>query len=173
MKLSRCFRSAAIGLALIPLSLAVSVRAAKADETIRWKSIIGIIQAGNVVAGIGGGGQPWSTLGGEASLNVDTGKLRFSVRGLVLAGGNTIGTPGAVIQVKGTIVCNASGAAPTLHDSAVVPLNAEGDARFSGSIGILPANCFSSDAVFLIRIPAGRWIANGAVLDRDNQKEID
>jgi hypothetical protein len=171
MTRNRRLRSVAIGLALIPLSIAVSAGTAKADETIRWKTIIGIIQAGNVVAGIGGGGQPWSTLGGEASLNLDTGKLRFSVRGLVLAGGNTIGTPGAVTQVKGTLVCNASASAPTLHDSTVVPLSAEGDAKFSGSIGILPASCF--DAVFLVRIPAGRWIANGAVLDRDTQKETD
>ena len=173
MTRNRCLRSLAIGLSLIPLSIAVSAGTANADETIRWKTIIGIIQAGNVVAGIGGGGQPWSTLGGEASLNVTTGKLRFSVRGLVLAGGNAIGTPGGVTQVKGTLVCNASGSAPTLHDSAAAPLSAEGDARFSGSIGILPASCFSSDAVFLIRIPAGRWIANGAVLDRDTQKETD
>jgi hypothetical protein len=163
MTRNRCLRSLAIGLSLIPLSIAVSAGTANADETIRWKTIIGIIQAGNVVAGIGG----------EASLNVTTGKLRFSVRGLVLAGGNAIGTPGAVTQVKGTLVCNASGSAPTLHDSAAAPLSAEGDARFSGSIGILPASCFSSDAVFLIRIPAGRWIANGAVLDRDTQKETD
>ena len=78
MTRNRCLRSLAIGLSLIPLSIAVSAGTANADETIRWKTIIGIIQAGNVVAGIGGGGQPWSTLGGEASLNVTTGKLRFS-----------------------------------------------------------------------------------------------
>lgn len=170
MTLNRRLRSFAIGLALVSLSTAVGAGTAKAD-TLRWKTIIGIIQAGNVVAGVTGGGQPWSTLGGEASVNVDTGKMRFSVRGLVLAGGNTVGTPGAINQIKGTLVCNASGATPTFHDSPVVPLNAQGDGTFSGSIGILPASCFSSDTAFLIRVPANRWIANGAVLDRDGQKD--
>ena len=76
-----------------------------AAQNVKWRTVIGIIQAGNLVAGIGGGGQPWSTLGGEASVNLSTGRLEFEVRGLVLAGGNSIGTPDAITQVKGTLVC--------------------------------------------------------------------
>ena len=41
---------------------AVAVPAAA--DGVKWKTIIGIIQAGNVVGNIPGGGQPWSTLGG-------------------------------------------------------------------------------------------------------------
>jgi len=137
------------------------------DNTVRWETIIGIIQAGNVVAGVAGGGQPWSTLGGNASVNLDNGKVDFEVRGLVLAGGNAIGTPATITQVKGTLVCDTNGSAggPVLVDTPLVTLSEEGDARFHGSVGALPAACTAEpDMAFLVRIGAGRWIANGAVL---------
>jgi len=137
------------------------------DNTVRWETIIGIIQAGNVVAGVAGGGQPWSTLGGNASVNLANGKVDFEVRGLVLAGGNAIGTPATITQVKGTLVCDTDGSAggPVLVDTPLVTLSDEGDARFHGSVGALPAACTSEpDAAFLVRIGAGRWIANAAVL---------
>lgn len=135
-----------------------------ADSHVRWEDIIGIIQAGNVVAGVTGGGQPWSTERGSASVNLARGEISFRVDGLVLAGGNTIGTPGAINQVKGTLVCNAEGpGSPVLVDTPLVPLSAQGDARFNGSVGAVPQACFQPDIAFLIRIAADRWIANGAV----------
>ena len=79
---------------------------ASADST-RWRTIVGIIQANNPVAGIPGGGQPWTTLGGRARVDLAKGQLDFDVQGLVLAGGNSIGTPGAINMVKGTLVCGA------------------------------------------------------------------
>ena len=90
-------------------------------------------------------------------------------RGLVLAGGNSIGTPGAVTQVKGTLVCDtdgsASGGNSVLVDTQMVELDERGNARFNGSVGALPAVCISEpDVAFLIRVGAGRWIANGTVL---------
>ena len=141
--------------------------AARADpqNTARWQTIVGITDANNVVAGIQGGGQPWSALGGHALVDLRSGRMEFEVRGLVFAGGNTIGTPAPVGSVKGTIVCNATGANSQVIDTPLVPLDEEGNARFSGDLGSLPAICASQpDVAFLIRIPAGRWIANGAVL---------
>src|ERR1700738_4014576 len=49
------------------------------------------------------GGGPWSTRGGAARADLASGNLEFEVRGLVLAGGNSIGTPDAILQVKGTL----------------------------------------------------------------------
>jgi hypothetical protein len=98
-----------------------------------WRTIIGIEQAGNVVGGITGGGQPWSAREGEALVELTSGFVVFEVRGLVLAGGNTIGTPGAVNQVKGTLVCGPSSGISTVIDTALVPLNAQGNATFDGS----------------------------------------
>jgi len=156
-------------LSTIALAVAATSLPALADKdnSARWETIIGIIQAGNVVAGVTGGGQPWSTLGGNASVNLANGKVDFEVRGLVLAGGNAIGTPATITQVKGTLVCDTDGSAggPVLVDTPLVTLSDEGDARFHGSVGALPAACTSEpDMAFLVRIGAGRWIANGAVL---------
>ena len=159
-------RALVAGIALVAASASWPALADR-DNTVRWETVIGIMQAGNVVAGITGGGQPWSTLGGNARVNLRNGRIDFEVRGLVLAGGNTIGTPGAITQVMGTLVCdtNASAGAPVLVDTPLVTLSEDGDASFHGSVGALPAACTSEpDMAFLVRIPAGRWIANGAVL---------
>ena len=139
---------------------AVSV-SAWADDVVRWKTVIGIIQAGNVVGNITGGGQPWSTTGGEARVNLRDGRIEFNVRGLVLAGGNSIGTPDAITQVKGTLICNA-GTTNSTADTPLVDLSATGDASFSGAV-VIPADCTPTNIAFLVRIAANRWIANGSV----------
>jgi hypothetical protein len=78
--------------------------------------------------------------------------------GLVLAGGNTIGTPGAVNQVKGTLVCGPGSASPTVIDTPLVPLDAQGNAEFSGSFSSSTAGCSPMDTAFLVRTAAGAWI---------------
>ena len=140
--------------------------AADGSSSVRWKTIIGIIQAGNVVGNVTGGGQPWSTLGGQARVDLASGQVEFEVRGLVLAGGNSIGTPDAINQVKGTVVCisgPATAPVTTTTDTPLVTLSAQGDAEFEGNVGPVGANCAPSNVAFLVRIAAGRWIANGAV----------
>jgi hypothetical protein len=152
-------------LGIVGASLLATTLPARADDdgnVVHWKTVIGIIQAGNLVGNVAGGGQPWSTTGGEAGVNLSNGDVGFRVRGLVLAGGNTIGTPGTINQVKGTLVCDAGGA-NTLVDTPLVTLSATGDAGFSGNLGSLPAACSPANVAFLVRIAANRWIANGAV----------
>jgi hypothetical protein len=145
---------------------------ADSNDTVRWASVIGILQAGNVVGSgsgaVTGGGQPWSALGGHARVDLRNNQVEFEVRGLVLAGGNAIGTPSTFTEVKGTLVCDTNGSAgggnSVIVDTPLVPYDEEGNARFHGKVD-LPAVCASEpDIAFLIRLPAGRWIANGAVL---------
>src|SRR5690348_13647567 len=81
-----------------------------AADGVRWRTVVGIVQAGNIVGGITGGGQPWTTLGGHASVDLSAGRVEFEVRGLVLSGSAAIGSPGAVVQVK--VRCSAIPAAP-------------------------------------------------------------
>ncbi len=150
--------SAATAAAFLMLSIASPAMA----DSVRWRTIVGIVQAGNTVGNITGGGQPWTALGGRARVDLARSRLDFDVQGLVLAGGNTIGTPGAVNQVMGTLLCDAGGTNLT-YDTTPVPLSPQGDADFSGPIGPIASTCNSSNVAFLIRIPAGRWIANGAV----------
>jgi hypothetical protein len=160
----------------LALAAAVVGQSASADpgDTLRWQSVIGIIQGNNVV-GVGTGAVtgapgPWSALGGNVKVDLDKGQVNFSTNGLVLAGGNSIGTPGAVLQVKGTLVCDtdgsASGGNSVFVDTPLVELDDQGDARFNGSfVGAVPAVCATEpDIAFLIRTAGGRWIGNGTVL---------
>jgi len=148
---------------------------ASADSgyNLRWQSVIGIVQGNNVVgSGTGaatGAPGPWSALDGHVNVDLGNGEINFVVRGIVLAGGNSIGTPGAVLKIKGTLVCDtdgsASGGNSILVDTPLVDLDDQGDARFNGSVGSLPPVCASEpDVAFLIRTGSGRWIGNGAVL---------
>ena len=159
----------------LTLGAAVIGQNASADssDSVHWQSVIGIIQANNIVgSGTGaatGAPGPWSALGGHVNVVLGNGQVDFSTNGLVLAGGNAIGTPGAVLQVKGTLVCDtdgsASGGNSVLVDTPLVDLDDQGDARFDGSVGPLPAVCATEpDIAFLIRTASGRWIGNGTVL---------
>ncbi len=156
---------------LLTVVVCLGVTTAQAQEVVRWPHIIGIIQAGNTVGSgagqVAGGGQPWSAVGGRARVNLDNGHIEFRVRGLVLAGGNSIGTRGGNTQVKGTLVCDTNGSAgagdSTLVDTALVDFSLQGNAHFEGNVA-LPAACINEpDIAFLIRLPSGAWIANGAV----------
>jgi len=170
------FSRALLGIAGASLVATAAPSRADDSDVVHWQTVIGIIQAGNLVgSGTGqatGGGQPWSTTGGEAGVNLRNGDVGFRVRGLVLAGGNGVGTRAAIAQVKGTLVCDTDGSAgggnSTLVDTPLVALSVTGDARFSGNLGPLPAACSQADIAFLIRIAAGRWIANGAVLKQSD-----
>jgi hypothetical protein len=147
-------------MALTACVLTVTSVASRADDRDRettWKAIKGIVQANNVVDGISGGGQPWSTLSGEASVDLRRGEIEFEVRGLVLAGGDSIGTPGPVTAVAATIVCGAGVSVST----PPVPLSAQGDAHFEGDI-VVPSGCTSANVDFLL-LAGTKWIANGSV----------
>lgn len=181
---------------LLGLCLAFALSPAHAQsggDGVDWKNVIGIIMPGNTVGtgskAITGGGQPWSTTGGDAHANLQNGEVAFNVRGLVLAGGNAIGTPGGVTQVAGTLVCDTNGdrtgtdGNSVTLDTSTVELNAAGDATFSGvfddsdpdmTLAAKLQACAAegaSDIAFLIRNATsgtlGNWIANGAVLLRN------
>ncbi len=153
-----------------------------------WRRIVGIVVPDNIV-GVeppsGGCDQtcavgapaPWITTAGRAEVNLDTGKLTFTVHGLVVAfdyGCCNIGTPTTIVtKVKGTLVCNETEPGfAELVDTDAVRLRTTGDATFSGHVD-LPASCIDEpeDMVFLIRIAdvsafeelIGMWNAFGAV----------
>lgn len=158
----------AIG-ALLLVGLASPSRADNSGF-VSWKKIIGVAQASNVVGNspntATGGGQPWSTLDGNAVVNLNEGTVYFEVRGLVLAGGNSIGTPGPVTNVVGTLVCGLMPNETTaLIDTQAVPLSAEGNAEFFGTFNSSTAGCSATDVAFLVRNAATTeaWIGNGAV----------
>jgi hypothetical protein len=154
---------------LLPLTLFAAAAFAidNDDSLVRWNSIVGVITApgvDNPVGNIHGGAGPWSVRSGHARVNLASGVTFFEVDGLVLNGGNSTGTPGAISAVIGTLVCNP-GPTPTVLDTTPVSLNVHGDAHFSGTLAGVPATCVNP--LFLIRIAApagaaGRWIATGS-----------
>jgi hypothetical protein len=157
----------------IALSAAAFGQNASADSSniLRWQSVIGIAAPNNVVGtgagAVTGGPTPWSTLGGHVNVDLTKSRITFDVRGLVLAGGNSIGTPGAVAQVKGTLLCDTDGSAGDTFfvDTPLVDLSEQGEAQFNGKVSALPDVCSTEpDVAFLIRVGAGKWIANATVL---------
>jgi len=117
-----------------------AIAAPAAAESVRWRTVVGILQAGNLVGNITGGGQPWTTLGGHASARFVHWSSGVDLRGLVLGGGNAIGNADGINQVKGTLVCDAGGL-NLAFDTVLVPLSARGDAEFAGVVGPIPTTC--------------------------------
>lgn len=110
----------------------------------------------NIVRGVQPPGQIWVIAGLNADVGLD-GQITVDGRGLLLGGGNNIGT-NANQSVRATLLCANDG--NVLHDSGLVPLEANGDFRLDDILsGLLPNPCVSP--VLLIRNPAGSWFAAG------------
>ena len=157
----------AVHLALLAFAPGV---ARAGDQHIRWSDVRGIVQPGAVVGtgsgAVTGAGSPWSTTGGDVDVNLDRGSVDVKVRGLVLAGGNSIGTRGGITAVKGTLVCDTDGSVSgdsALVDTGLATLDEQGNAHFDSVVGAFPAECSEPDIAFLVRTGGGAWIAFGAV----------
>jgi len=154
------------------------------DSVVRWRNIAGVVAVpgvdnpvavitdnhNNVLSEIHSGTLPWVTRSGAAQVDLVTGAVSFSVRGLVLIGGNASGTAGPINQVVGTLVCNPGSTdvyrPQAILDTPPVSLSAKGKAAFSGALPTAPPlQC--DGPLFLIRIGpalgsfAGRWLATG------------
>jgi hypothetical protein len=111
----------------------------------------------NDVRGIAPGGQPWVIESLKADVTVD-GRVRVDGRGLLLAGGNGIGTTGGQ-QVRAMLFC---GPVPgfTTHSSGLVALEPDGDFRIDDALDSTPPSpC--ANPVLLIVNAGGRWFAAG------------
>ena len=137
------------GIGVIPVSSAAGV--ANADGTSPNVNR-------NVVRGVNPPGQIWVIEELRAEVEVG-GRIRVDGRGLLLGGGNGIGT-NANQSVMATLICEA--AAPfTLRNTGLVPLEANGDFRINDVLNPAPAECASP--VLLIRNAGGAWFAAGIV----------
>src|SRR5260370_33418858 len=122
------------------------------NNNVRWQNIVGNITVSNndAVGGILPGTTPWSTVAGRAKVSLATGGVAFDVVGLVLNGGNATGTPDGVDQVEGSLICDAGQQDQTIFTTLPVPLDARGNADFSGTFATIPGTC--RNPLFLIRI---------------------
>ncbi len=148
----------------------VPAQAGQHGSKLIWSRIVGLADPGSLVGRresgedcnvgidcVQGAVGAWSAAGGSASVDLDSGRVDFSVEGLVVASDPSfanLGTPSVVSMVKGTFVCNdTEPGIPELVDTDPVRLTARGNARFHGHVE-LPASCTGEpgDIVFLIRI---------------------
>ena len=134
--------------------------AAKADDrVVRFDGGIGVIPlsanaAPNTVQNVPPGGQPWVISRLSADVRSD-GHISVDGRGLLLAGGNGIGTNGNQ-SVRAVLFC--AGAQPVNSD--LVPLDASGDFRIDGMLSATPADPCGAP-ILLIVSGNGRWFAAG------------
>lgn len=136
------------GIGVIPVSSAAG--AANADGT--FPNVVR-----NDVRGVPPGGQPWVIAGLSADVKLD-GRISVQGRGLLLAGGNGIGTTGGQ-TVRAVLFCGAPATA-TAHSTDLVPLEPNGDFRIEDVLEPVPlAPC--PNAVLLIVNAGGRWFAAG------------
>ena len=155
---------------------ALAVPAGKAsDQLLRFNGGIGVdpvsgIAAGaptpNTVRGVGPGGAPWRIAKLTASIDVG-GRISVRGRGLLLAGGNNIGTNGGQ-NVRAILFCGPAATA-TSHTTTVagVPLAANGDFRIDDTLTPRPPNPCTTP-VLLITNPAPRWFAAGILANDEN-----
>ncbi len=144
---------------------------AGADDTlVKFKGGIGVIPVANVsgaanptgsfpdvtrniVLGVNPGGFPWviNDLNVVVKMNGD---VFVDGRGLLLAGGNNIGTNGGQ-SVRARLFCGG-----IAHDSDLVPLAPNGDFKIKDVLAPLPTNS-CTNPVLLIVSGGGNWFAAG------------
>lgn len=162
----------------------VSSLRAEDDTFLRFDGGIGVIPVSNVNQAVAGGpvtvnrntvrgvpspGQIWVIRALKAEVD-RAGGITVRGRGLLLGGGNGIGT-NAGQSVRATLICEAAAPFTEFSTANVVPLEANGDFRIddvlSNPTTPFPATCASP--ALLIRSAGGPWFAAGIVkLDEDN-----
>ena len=145
-----------------------------ADDTlVQFKGGIGVIPVSsgqgigatatvvnrNIVRGVQPAGQLWRIADLEADVKVD-GRISVDGRGLLLAGGNGIGT-NANAKVFATLICEATPPFTQRNSNlAGVPLAPNGDFRIDDVLTPAPVSCASP--VLLIRSANNQnWFAAG------------
>src|SRR4051812_32777444 len=115
-----------------------------ADPLVRFEGGIGVqpVRAGGAVNDVNlvpPGGRPWVISRLTAEVATD-GRIRVDGRGLLLAGGALIGTPGGQ-SVHARLFCNNVAVGDS---SPAVPLQPNGDFRIDGTLGNpMPSPCLT------------------------------
>jgi len=125
----------------------------------------------NDVRGVAPGGRPWTIARLTASVK-DDGSISAKGEGLLLAGGDGIGTTGTARFVAASLFCGAPPNAVEF-DSQPFPIDASGNFTIRGTLSGIPSSCASP--VLLIRNatsngnpgPLSAWFAAGMPGDSD------
>jgi hypothetical protein len=154
-------RNKAVAVAVFAAAFALSFQAAADDRLVRFEGGIGVVPArvggvANVVRLVNPGGQPWVISRLSADVRTD-GRISVEGRGLLIAGGDTIGT-NAGQSVRARLFCGPGTGTP--FDSELVLLEADGDFRIDGQLSAVPPEPCDRP-VLLIVGGGGNWFAAG------------
>jgi len=170
---------------LLVLGLTLTSVGATADDSlVRFDGGIGVdpvsgivsnAPALNVVRGVPPGGFPWVIKRLRADVKAD-GRVQLDVRGLLLAGGNVLGTNGGQ-RVLAMLFCGAPGANgalgnATVHisDPAGVPLDANGNVAIDDVLTPTPPSSCDSPALLIATPGTHHWFAAGIPKAGDDLK---
>jgi hypothetical protein len=158
-----------LGLTLTSLGATADDSLVRFDGGIGVDPVSGIVSnapALNVVRGVPPGGFPWVIKRLRADVKAD-GRVQLDVRGLLLSGGNVIGTNGGQ-RVLAMLFCGAPGANGTLgtatahiSESAGVPLDANGDVEIDDVLTPVPPSPCDSPALLIATPGTHHWFAAG------------
>ena len=146
------------------LAVLVASSAMAHNIIVVFKGGIGVIPAStvgsaNVVQGIQPPGEPWVIRDLTATVTA-LGHIHVEGRGLLLAGGNGIGTNGGQ-KVFATLICGTAVFSTPVANA--VPLEADGDFTIDDDLSpVPPLDC--DNQILLIRNVAGFWFAAGIPL---------
>jgi len=107
----------------------------------------------NVVQGVNPGGQPWVISRLSVDVKLD-GRISVDGRGLLLGGGNGIGTTGGQ-SVRARLFCGG-----VAFDSDLAPLEPNGDFRIEGILSAIPGFPCANPVLLIVSV-GGNWFAAG------------
>jgi hypothetical protein len=151
-------------LSVIVCLLALAIPLSADDSVVKFTGGIGVNPVSrfdaatmavvrNVVRGVNPGGQPWVIAQLEATVTPN-GRITAQGKGLLLAGGDGIGTNGNQ-SVKAMLFCGMES-----FTSDAVPLDASGDFRIDGFLSAVPPTPCDNPALLIVNA-GGAWFAAG------------
>ncbi len=124
------------------------------------------VPVANVVRGIQPAGTPWVIRALSAEVKAD-GRIHVEGRGLLLAGGNEVGTNGGA-SVFATLICGPLPNGPFTFSSTpmanAVALAADGDFRIDDILSPAPSNGCDNPVLLIRTVPSGVWFTAGIPL---------
>lgn len=167
--MNRSVMASALSLALLSYAAAASAD----DRLVRFDGGIGVIPVSsapgpaptavtvnrNLARGVQPPGQPWVIRELRADVRTD-GSVRINGRGLLLAGGDGIGTTGGQ-SVRARLFCGAGAGVASDTTGPAVPLDADGDFRIDDQLSPVPASPCERPVLLILNGAGAAWFAAG------------
>jgi hypothetical protein len=152
----------AVALVVVALMVVVAIVPAFGDGGNLFRSRLVGSSPGVEMRGVASGGVPWTIKEASRTRLSKSGRLRATVRGLLITGTGTDadGTRGGVEQVVASLTCEdpTGGETPTIVSTSPRPLSSKGNANIDERIA-LPDTCFGPIVLIRANSATGPWIA--------------